>query len=616
MPKTSTIKNITLGSIAALQTVLERYPNLLTNDQEAGNNACEFILHLLYMFGITEERIMEWLAELLAGMNTEKSDGILYVIEQAVKTIILASLKDAYTCSVNPALPDSIMYSPHENIGPYSNTDGPGQNGGIVVNICDIDAFGLLNYCPTDRAGSIFYFDADRDHGYTPTNVYSSTDFNAYLWFCINKGLFDSGKLNELLKLTWDNRGFYYKKFQKNECLIGDFEKSSNLKREFFDATKGVQNAPTTIVRGLGPKQEILICKFEENINFSDSGSTTQTSAKKNTNRIRVFANKDRYFRTLPLPNADDNEVTNKTIFEFNADYLASLRLFDTKTLIAQIVNAVLGIGEAYADMYSPEQAVMAKKVRSIVERVINEDEQEVAEISDCYYTFDNDEYDALMNEALLNYNGQYQSGNETNDLIDIPVDEIIDEIYSVSSAENLHEEITIITQIFKNITTAMTSGEETQERDKRTFGLSIIQSFIKETFVQIVMQILSPKVMLLYAINDKIMNPDGEEPASVLEFIRNFQNLIVTMIREINNIIIGELFNFLMGQIKPLITLFVQKLVLETMVYYEILIEQLIKTCVPEIDISRGRNEPLFIENVRGADIIPEKTDPIIQEC
>ncbi len=73
-----------MGSIAALQTVLERYPVLVTTDRDTGKTTFSFMLNLLKMFNVSDEDILTW----MSGLLTDEKDGakcLLWTIEEAVK---------------------------------------------------------------------------------------------------------------------------------------------------------------------------------------------------------------------------------------------------------------------------------------------------------------------------------------------------------------------------------------------------------------------------------------------------------------------------------------------------------------------------------------------------
>ena len=583
MSKLSTKKSNVKGTIAALQTVLERYPVLLTVDTDKNKTSLSFMLDILKILGVTQEEILEWMAGLLTDTK-DGSSGLLSVIEAAIKTAILASFKSMYTSSINPRLPDEIMTTPY-NVQSASN---PIRGTGLRIELDAIDPFGLLNFCPVNKNESIFYFDAGKDgiEEYTPRTIYKSMDFNAYLWYIINQSntRTDDGRR----KCIWDNRTSYYKRF-----LTPGNEQQRNA---FFDTR--CENSPTRVIRNVGIKKEFLYC--EPDGEFS-------TDAQ-HPFGLRVFLNSYRYSKT---------GITgkNKTIFEFNADYLYSMKLFDAKTLAAQIINAVIGIGNSFNFSISVEKLALTNKIRSIVEKIIESEDSE--EVVDCYYTFSNEEYQEFLDAAQLQYDGIIDSGNENGDYISVDTDYTAEQLYKIESAENLEERREAVKNVFMSVANSMASTKQTPSEDKYSFKLNIINKFITEIITQISVETLSPKIMLLYIINEKVMNPDGANKKismykMFMNFMKDFQNLLVSIIRDVNEIILNKIFDFLMGQLKPLITLFIQKLLLETVYYYKILLEALLTECVKAGGIFGGSNRNnLEIDNVVGADIVPVLTHP-----
>ena len=74
MSKVSDQKSKALGAIAAVQTLLERYPVLVTVNNDGSDTSFGFMLNILKIIGVSEYQIIEWVANLLSG---KVSDGIL-----------------------------------------------------------------------------------------------------------------------------------------------------------------------------------------------------------------------------------------------------------------------------------------------------------------------------------------------------------------------------------------------------------------------------------------------------------------------------------------------------------------------------------------------------------
>ena len=76
----------------------------------------------------------------------------------------------------------------------------------------------------------------------------------------------------------------------------------------------------------------IINCKYIPSGAINEGGSS-----------IKVTIPKQPYTYTTKV--GEDGQITfPKTIFEFNFDYIFSLKLFDTKTLVANVLNALLGL--------------------------------------------------------------------------------------------------------------------------------------------------------------------------------------------------------------------------------------------------------------------------------
>lgn len=596
-----TKKQKTLGTIAALNTILERYPKLVSwdigNGVETSFTAISFLLDILRMFGITEEFIIEWLTTLIAGTNeggVEK--GILFAINEAIKALLIAYLNGMYDCPIDPVLPDDFLGEPYwpEVLGSdghpsYGELD---DNFGYSIPIEEIDAFGLLQNIPVSSGGSIFYFDVDRDY-FNSSNIYASQDMNAYLWYVINRG---RGRYPETV---WDNRNAYGFRFNDLENA------GKSLQKTFVDTD--CWDSPMRFVTGIGPKKPIIMCSFSEDAESSETGGATSIRKLFNTNSLRVWGVADRY------KNHGLNGL-NKTIYQFNIDYVSSLKLFDAKTLVAQVVNAIIGIASSVTIKLSLEKSVLYDKIKDVVEQVMNEPEESDAKFEE-YFKFSDEKYSKFVEDATLRYNSQYSTGNEENDYEDIDLNSVYDAISQIRPSMSQEDMEHAVMSALVGVSDILSRSGYVNSRDKYSFKLSIISKFINELIVQLAMQLLTPKVMLIFAINNKFLGKDEVGSIESIEaFFKNFWNIIKSCIKRITKMIMEALLDMVIGQIKPIIDLAIKKLLLESIMYYRMLLQQVLLECatVPMITIN-----PLFqygaltIDNVNYADIIPTETTP-----
>lgn len=586
-----------LGILSAFQTILENYPKLLAGDYYGGRDssftAISFLLDILKIFGISDEFLYRWLSNLL--LDEEDSGvkkGLLTVIEEAIKAILLSYITGLYTCPIDPVIPDSFLRTPYIN-SPASVTDVFPTGEGITIPVSKIDAFGLLQNCPTSKRGSVFYFDTS---GLTQSQAYMSTDFNSYLWYVINKGNGSSAS-------TWDNRVHYRRKIT-----------GSMANRDRFVNERCV-GSPSEIISGIGIKKQIVYCQFIE----SAAGSVTDISINSlnQGNAIRVWGVSDRYYRAgINLATtAIDGGRLNKTVFQFNTDYIYSLKLFDSKTIVAQIINAMLGISGALSGNFSLQMNILIKKVEKLVEKVIEmEDYGDKADDIDGYFLFSDEEYNDITNDATLRYNGQYATGNDENEYVDVDKEAITTYIEEIGYSMTPEDKENAIMKALMKVGGNVSSVPEIDISVAFSFNKNLIFNFIKEAMIQISMQVLSPKVMLIFAINSHFLCDTQENITDSMHwegFFRNFWNVLRSCIKKISSLIIQELFDLVIGQIKPIMFIVAKKLMLEAVYYYRKLLEELILACTK----FKANTTNLIIDNVNYADIIPVQTAPNSKE-
>lgn len=235
MSKLSENQREVLAYIDAILTMIEKYPTL-KGDASNGDlnigvstNPFSFLLSIISK-QVSDSEMIDWLVNLLTSS--------LPAIELGVKGILLSNLKQTIDCNNDPKIPawlrQNVSYSSLS-----SNIVGqPSRNNdrGFIFNIKNIDFNNLLSYSPLSEQGQMKYFGTKsyykinlselsdiKYYSYTDAvnalteynnsnsnssstsslqdlikvseidNVFElarAQDFNAFLWFIINKAYF------------------------------------------------------------------------------------------------------------------------------------------------------------------------------------------------------------------------------------------------------------------------------------------------------------------------------------------------------------------------------------------------------------------------------------------
>lgn len=602
MSKVNDQKNRVLGYISALRTMLDNYPELKTSDTLErllnSNSPLGFLLNLVEICGISQEDLLNWVAKILCGAETmvgttlqasatsmgdssDEKTGVLDIIEEAVKIILLTNVKNLFTCSLNPLIPKDVMTYPYDD----NYQDGKG----IQITIPTIDMFNVLSFPPTSLGGRSMYF----DNNYSPNELWKSLDFNAFLWYIINKS---SNISPEKRKCIWDNRVRRRKELKRNEVFKKNFF-NTDFKEGCYISTNdsGTTKCSTTKTSNSLKKNQYLYIEYEER------NSTTAVP-----DVLRIYLSEDRYFKNNKIP---------RTVFEFDFDYIYSLKLFNSKTVVAHVINAILGVtNSAFASLmngkYSLQQQIIAGKISEITKKMMRAED---TVIDDCFFSFSNKDYDTLLQNAELKYKNRYKIGNKEGELSQDQLNEIYKNLDDLGNSASLSEQQTKIANIFTQVSATAAQNGMISEKDRFTFGESIIFDLIEQTVTQIVLQVLSPKVMVLYALNSYFMGDaaDGDfSKINVENLLKGLINLIQSLVKQVLEIILQELLKFLLEEVMDLVLLMIEKLLLERIRYYIELLRRLL-ALLDMFSRANKKKADTIIDNVNYADIVPEQTKP-----
>jgi hypothetical protein len=225
-----------------------------------------------------------------------------------------------------------------------------------------------------------------------------------------------------------------------------------------------------------------------------------------------------------------------------------------------------------------------------------------------CATTFSNDDYNRILNDS-----NKYIKEETLQNTRGENIEKLLSEVKKLEYSSTLDEDLAKLLNTAREIVKPIDIVDYSVNF---TFDLSFIYALIEELMVEIIFQILTPKVMMLYYINMCVMNGAvdnfenwgefGKMFKNPREFLLKFNNLIKSMIKQIIDILIKQLMQFLIEKITPLIKIFAMELLLETIRDYKDLIMLILEKCTIPIPKFNIGSEALQIDNVDYADIVP----------
>jgi hypothetical protein len=110
------------------------------------------------------------------------------------------------------------------------------------------------------------------------------------------------------------------------------------------------------------------------------------------------------------------------TVYEFNYDYVMSIKLFDAKVLANSLIESVLNLNMELNANIGMRHQEGTEMIKEIIKNILESDD---SELNDCYYTFDNTKYETIMdiicdmiNDVILYKVEMIEGGNRAKDIL------------------------------------------------------------------------------------------------------------------------------------------------------------------------------------------------------
>jgi hypothetical protein len=271
-----------------------------------------------------------------------------------------------------------------------------------------------------------------------------------------------------------------------------------------------------------------------------------------------------------------------KKLTDLNNDFLDTITLFNTQGIINRILDSIYG-SISFSINKSKKQLINEAKINTVIEKMMDADANDI--ISDEYFTFTNDETFENEERATLRQQGVHvlQLSTPTNasipmsmltdmnDQLDIPnltaiqqkaiISENLSKMAQQTTINNLPNfppipkipnipKIPVLPSIPDNVSI------------KLSFTTEIFKNFTKT----IISSVLSPKVIMIFLINLKIVYGEKAVYEDGVDFIKKNKNIFKSLIKGITTIIIKILLGLALKEISKIVAKAIVKKRIEKM--------------------------------------------------
>ncbi len=353
---------------------------------------------------------------------------------------------------------------------------------------------------------------------------------------------------------------------------------------------------------------------YKEEIDEIDDNIKCLEEEIADANAAKVWAEEqlNAYIHSMSEENyrtARENYYYNRTIMEFNTDYITSLKLFDSKVVVTQLIDALTNCLSVDLDL-SYEQLFVKNEIKKMVSAINETDD---IEVNDCFFSFSNEEYENMIQKSELIRAGLFTVNGELNSAVNIDADKIMSRLNEINEDSSKEEITTIISGALTEISKTLSSTEyDLSSNVNFNVQMNFIENLLTNLAFVITSAVISPKLYLLLGINLQMLG--SETNFDLAAFVEMHKQMIVSIIRAIRDKLISLLVEFLQKIVGRLAENIGRKMTVEQIFYYK----ELIKRCIECYKMwGRSKYMDFDVENIDYADILQEEnTEPNNNNC
>jgi hypothetical protein len=239
----------------------------------------------------------------------------------------------------------------------------------------------------------------------------------------------------------------------------------------------------------------------------------------------------------------------NKSINELNDNYVDSITVIDGQNVVNKIIDLIFG-SISFQTNKTRQQLQKEAEINDIIDRLSNADVND--EINDDYFVFDNAEIARQQDIADNRRNGIIKLKTSENFNASMPIEALTTLTDEYNQSATLVEKRTVLTNSINNMAENL-ADQTPNNQDKQTVKINFVGEMIKSLIKSIANLLLSPKIIIIFLINYKIVFGQNAEYADAKDFIKKNRSLFTAVFKDITEIIVKILMTYAMKEVTKL---------------------------------------------------------------
>lgn len=249
-----------------------------------------------------------------------------------------------------------------------------------------------------------------------------------------------------------------------------------------------------------------------------------------------------------------NQSYNTKTLNDLNNNFIDSLTLFNTENIVSRIIDIIFG-SISVSIKKTRKQLETEEKINTVVDKMVNDDlnAKESEGDGDSFFTFNNDEVSVIERRSAERQKGVIRIRTSENTEGSVPVTNLTAFTNEMSSSTSTQDKKKTLSDNLDKM--ANNSANNVKNGgDKISVKLNFIQLLITNLIKAIIGIILSPKIVMIFLINYKIVYGPSASFSDPVDFIKKNQKLFKQIMKRIAGMVIRILLAIAMQKIAKLV--------------------------------------------------------------
>jgi hypothetical protein len=242
----------------------------------------------------------------------------------------------------------------------------------------------------------------------------------------------------------------------------------------------------------------------------------------------------------------------NKSLNDLNNSFIDSLTLFNTENIVSRIIDIIFG-SISVSISKTRKQLETEEKINAVVDKMVNDDLNAKESEDENYFTFNNDEISLIERRSGERQRGVVKIKTSTTVDGSVPVTSLTAFTNDMSSATTPQDKKKALANNLDNMAND-SANNINNGTDKVSVKLNFVQSIISNLIKAIIGIVLSPKIVMIFLVNYKIVYGPTATFGDAIDFIKKNRKLFKAIMKKIAGMIIRILLAIAMQKIAKLV--------------------------------------------------------------